>query len=57
MADDMDREEDEPLKQMNFKVPSSFWREFHDYCRLNDYRKVDVLREAFELHKAKHDKR
>jgi hypothetical protein len=43
-----------PVRQLNFRVSERFWREFHDYCRLNDRAKVDVLREAFTLYRRYH---
>lgn len=36
----------EKLVQLNLRVPESFWREFHDFCRFNDVKKVRVITEA-----------
>ena len=36
----------EKLVQLNLRVPESFWREFHDFCRFNDLKKVHVITEA-----------
>ena len=42
----------EKLVQLNLRVPESFWREFHDFCRFNDLKKVHVITDAVKRFQA-----
>lgn len=42
----------ERLVQLNLRVPESFWREFHDFCRFNDLKKVHVITDAVKRFQA-----
>lgn len=55
-AEAVAREDDagEKLMQLNLRVPESFWREFHDFCRFNDLKKVRVITEAVKKFQAEY---
>jgi len=44
----------ERLVQLNLRVPESFWREFHDFCRFNDLKKVHVITDAVKRFQAEY---
>jgi len=51
--DNLSRPEAGELKPLNFKVPSDFHRAFKTYAAAHDLSMVQLLREGFELVKAK----
>jgi len=51
--DNLSRAEAGDLKPLNFKVPAEFHREFKTHAATHDLSMTQLLREGFELVKAK----
>lgn len=53
VMNNLDRPEGGAMKPLNFKVSSEFHREFKAHAAIHGMAMVDLLREGFELVKAK----
>lgn len=51
--DNLDRPEAADLKPLNFKVPAEFHREFKAHAAIHGISMVDLLKEGFDLVKAR----
>lgn len=51
--DNLDRPEAADLKPLNFKVPAEFHREFKAHAAIHGMSMVDLLKEGFDLVKAR----
>jgi hypothetical protein len=51
--DNLDRAEAADLKPLNFKVPAEFHREFKAHAAIHGVSMVDLLKEGFDLVKAR----
>lgn len=51
--ENLQRNESGALKPLNFKVPPEFHREFKTFAAVHGISMVDLLREGFELAKAR----